>query len=358
MKNRSRMKILFIPDFRNSNSYQSNLSGSIEKLDTDIYFSTGYLELPISIIKYRPHILHIHWTYPFMIANSRIGTIFMSTGFIFQLIVSKLFGVKIIWTVHNIIDHDRRKFKSLEIFFTKILSRLCDRIIAHCSSAKTEVERIYKQDSSFIDVIPHGNYIGQYENIISQEEARKKLNISKDDIVFLNFGQVRPYKGILELIDVFKKLSHKNIKLIIAGKPVNKEITSDILKSCKDNDNIKTILEYIPDKDIQVYMNASDIIVLPYKDILTSGSMILAMSFAKPIIVPEIGCITDFLDNRGGFLYKTDLLNEMESSLKVGREELENMGKYNVQIIQRYGWDEIGKMTINTYLKTCMIKFR
>ena len=350
------MKIMFIPDFRKSNSYQSNLSSSIEKLCTNVYFSEGYVELPVSIIKYRPHILHIHWTYPFMLANSKIGTILMSTGFLFQLVVLKLLGIKIIWTAHNIVDHERRNNKSLEIFFTRIMVRLCDRIIVHCSSAKAEVERIYKKDSSYIDIIPHGNYIGQYENKISSEEARKKLNLNRDDIVFLNFGQIRPYKGILELIDTFKKFPSKNIKLIIAGKPIDTELTSEILKRCKDDDNIRTFLEFIPDKDIQIYMNASDIVVLPYKDILTSGSMILAMSFAKPIIAPEIGCITDFLDNKGGFLYKTDLLNEMKNSLRVERVELENMGKNNEKIIQNYGWDEIGKRTIDTYQNSCKTK--
>lgn len=345
------MKIMFIPDFRKTNSYQSNLSSPMEKFGNNVYFNAGYLGLFLSIIKHRPNIIHIHWTYPFMLSNSMIGTVILSVGFIFQLMIAKLFGVKLVWTVHNIIDHERRKNKFLEIFFIRIMARLCDRVIVHCSSAKAEVERIYKKDSSYIEVVPHGNYIEQYENTISSEEARKKLNLDKDDIVFLNFGQIRPYKGLLELIETFKKLPNKNIKLMIVGKPIDKELTSEILENSKDNENIKTFLEFIPDKDIQLYMNASDIIVLPYRDILTSGSMILAMSFAKPVIAPEIGCITDFLDNKGGFLYKTDLLCEMENSLKVDRGELENMGKHNIEIIQNYGWDKIGKMTIDIYNK-------
>jgi len=60
---------------------------------------------------------------------------------------------------------------------------------------------------------------------------------------------------------------------------------------CDNDKRIKVFLDFIPDNDIQIYMNAADIIVLPYLDILNSGVAILAMSFGKPVIAPRTGSI-------------------------------------------------------------------
>lgn len=341
MKKTKVMKIIFIPDNRNKNSYQANLSYSLSKEGVDVYFSGS---VPKSIIKHwRPDILHIHWTNPFMIANSRFGTIVESTRFICELLLLKLFGIKIIWTVHNIVDHEG-KFKSTELFFTKILTMLSNKLIVHCPWAEREVIKYYK--SSSITVIPHGNYIDQYKNIISRSQAREKLKLSEEDKVFLYFGQIRFYKGIPELIDTFKMLKDDKAKLLIVGKPLD-----DMnMNNYKDDDRIKTILEFIPDDDIQIYMNAADIVVLPFKNILTSGSAILSMSFGKPIIAPAIGCITDILDDKGSFLYtEENLFDAMQNALNKDRDILLDMGNYNFKLARQLNWDEIGKRTYNVY---------
>jgi beta-1,4-mannosyltransferase len=334
MKETKAMKIIFIPDNRNKNSYQANLSYPLSKEGADVYFSGS---VPKSVVTHwKPDILHIHWTTPFMIANSRFDTIVESTRFICELLLLKLFGVKIIWTVHNIIDHEG-KFKSTELFFTKILARLCNKLIVHCPWAEREVIKYYK--SSSIVVIPHGNYIDQYKNTISRSQAREKLKLSEEDIVFLYFGQIRPYKGIPELIGAFKMLKDDKAKLLIVGKPLD-DINMN-MNNCKDDGRIKTILEF---------MNAADIVVLPFKNILTSGSAILSMSFGKPIIAPAIGCITDILDDKGSFLYTEDnLFDAMQNTLNKDREILLDMGNYNFRLVKQLNWDDIGKKTYNIY---------
>lgn len=286
-----------------------------------------------------------------MAGNNKLLTIIKSIDFICELFLLKLLGIKIIWTVHNISDHEG-KFRSLELSFKKFLVALCDRLIVHCPSAKSEVMKVYHKRASSIAVISHGNYIGWYKNVITVQEARNELKLGAKDTVFLNFGFIRPYKGVPELISAFKNLNNPQVKLLIAGKPYNDEIASHILDSCKDNENIKNILEFIPDEDIQLYMNAADVIVFPFKDILTSGSVILAMSFGKPVIAPQAGCISDILNEKGSFLYlKTEngLLEAMQRALKAGKKNLLDMGRYNFELARQLGWDETGKRTFDIY---------
>ena len=353
------MKVIFAPDYRNENSYQTNLSYSLSKCGANIYFSTagtggGLFALLKSARKYwKIDILHIHWTHPFVTDNNKIIAIIKSTSFICELILLKLLGVKIVWTVHNIAGHDS-KFKYLESSFNRFLARASKKLIAHCPSSKKEIEKLYKNVP--VVVIPHGNYIGQYKNTMTNSQARNKLNIGEEYIIFLYFGQIRSYKGLPELIDTFKKLECQKIKMLIVGKPVEDKIVVDMLDNCKDDDRIKNILEFIPDNDIQIYMNAADVVVLPYENILTSGTVMLAMSFGKPIIAPAIRCIADTLDEKGNFLYSTKdkddnlgLFDAMRYALRKDRKTLLNMGRYNLRLAEQSGWDNIAKRTYDTY---------
>ena len=341
------MKVIFIPDYRKGNPYQKLLADSLVKEGVDIYFSSTFSLL--SILNQKPDILHIHWPHPFLIARSRKKTVFKSAIFTGKLILLKLFGIKIVWTVHNIVNHER-KFSSLELFFSKILTKLCNKLIVHCPSAKEEVIKVYGVSDSSIAVIPHGNYIQIYKNEISKAQARKQLQLSPEFITFLHFGQIRPYKGVLELIEAFKKLNYPQAKLLIAGRPLNNEVANAVMRRCIGVKHIRTIFKFIPDDEIQIYMNAADIIVLPYRDILTSGAVILAMSFGKPVIAPAIGCIPDVLDSEGSILYdpseKESLLKAMKQALDA---DLKKMGEHNFGLAKHLRWDKIAKRTYEVY---------
>lgn len=345
------MKVLFIPENK-GNPYQKILDNSLSKEGIDVNF--GIYSYPFPVLRsvknyWRVDILHIHWPHPFLISINRGITVLKSSIFISELIILKLLGIKIVWTVHNIASHEAN-FRSLELFFTKLLTRLCNRIIVHTPFAKNEVINTYGVESSLITVIPHGNYINYYENVIDKAQARKQLQISIEDLVFLYFGRIKPYKGVPELINAFKKLNYSQVKLLIAGKPLNNEIASNIVEKCNGDRRIKAIFKLIPDNELQIYMNAADVVVLPYRDILTSGAVTLAMSFGKPIIAPAIGCIPDLLDSEGSFLYgpseEDGLVKAMKKALTC---ELKKMGEHNFELAKQLRWDEIARKTHDVY---------
>lgn len=344
------MKVLFLPEYK-GNPYQRVLADALLKEDVAVDFGTiSFLFSTLkSWRKYgKPNIVHFHWLDSLLLANNRWKTILRSSSFIFELLISKLMGIKIVWTVHNLVSHEG-DFRSLESFFTKLTARLCDQIIVHSPVAKNEVIKIYGIKNSLVEIIPHGNYIGYYPNKTNKKLAKKQLELTEKDFVFLFFGQIRSYKGVPELIDAFKKLNIPHTTLLIVGKPFNKEIADDILER-QGNKNIKTTFKYIPDDEIQIYMNAADVVVLCYKEVLTSGAIILAMSFAKPVIAPAMGCIPDVIDKYGGWLYEPadekGLLKAMRQALK---DNLLKRGRHNFELVQRLQWETIAKRTKDMY---------
>lgn len=347
------MKVLFIPDYRQGNPYQKALADSLSKKGVEVCFGvTSYLFSVLKSIKnsWKPDILHLHWIHPFLLASSKGKTIVKSICFIAELITLRILGIKVVWTVHNIVNHEK-KFSSLELFFTKFAIRFFNIVIVHSQFAKNEVKKVYNiTDNSEIQIIPHGNYINNYKNTISRIEARNKLKIDEKEVVLMYFGLIRPYKGVFELIEAFKGLNVLQKKLLIVGKPCSNEIAKNILKRCNKNENIKTIFEFIPDNKIQIYMNAADVVVLPYRDILTSGAVILAMSFSKPVIAPAIGCIPETLDIEGSFLYEPSKKDGLIKAMRqVFNADLIKMGNHNFELAKQFRWDKITKKTYEVY---------
>jgi len=351
------MEVIFIPNWSKGNPYQSLLAYHLAKKGVKVIYGISsyrnFLSLKQCIENQgHPDILHIHWQHPFLVGWSNKRTILQSVSFLMELIFLKVSGIKIVWTVHNIVNHEE-KYKSLELFFSKFLAKISDRLIVHSSSIRDIVAKVYKIDKNLIRIIPHGHYISCYENNIRKPEARKLLQIPIENKVFLYFGQIRPYKGISDLIDSFIDLHDSMAYLLIVGKPYNNELIEEIENKTNKYENIKAILRFIPDHEIQIYMNAADVVVFPFKKILTSGSVILAMSFAKPIIAPTSGCIPDILDNKGSFLYnplsENSLLEAMKALLNFNDDNLRKMGEHNFKLAKQLRWDIVAEKTYKVY---------
>ncbi|MCX7593404.1 MAG: glycosyltransferase family 4 protein [Fischerella sp.] len=356
-RNMENLRSVFLPynPNNNENPYQSQLAKNLEKLGVEVKDSgCGSFFLPIAITKWQANILHLHWLHFFLIKSNISLSLISSILFIFQILFLRLLGVKIIWTVHNLKNHANR-FLKLEKFFTVLVAKIAHAIIAHCEVAKQEIiTNFHLSNDNKIFVVPHGNYIDYYENILTQAKARENLNISSSDVVFLFLGLIRPYKGVLELIDVFKHLPQPNIQLVIAGKVWNNDLTlADLIKQrIADDRRIKFIPGFVADDQIQLYMNASDVVVFPYRDILTSGAVLLAMSFGRACIAPRKGCIGEVLDDAGAILYDPDDEDSLLNALKMAIEkqfELSKMGEYNYQIAKEYNWQNIAEKTLKVY---------
>ena len=141
-------------------------------------------------------IVHLIWTHPFFIRGSRLISAAMLSLFIVDLLITRVLGAKIVWTVHNRWNHENRHVW-LDLLNSRLLARLCDAMKVECQAAATEVEGLYHTDASKITVIPEGNYLQAYTNTVTAREARNTLGIEPNKLLFLYFGLIRPYKGCL-----------------------------------------------------------------------------------------------------------------------------------------------------------------
>ena len=108
---------------------------------------------------------------------------------------------------------------------------------------------------------------------------------------------IRAYKGLDHLIEALALLkTDKKYKLIIAGEFYESE--NKYLKIIKDlnlEDQVVINNQYIPNEQIPLYFCAADAIVLPYKSATQSGVVPIAIHFEKPVIVTEVGGLTQLI---------------------------------------------------------------
>lgn len=255
--------------------------------------------------------LHIHWLHPFFDLEN--DDVFNS--FIEKIRYAKKIGYKLIWTVHNIVSHECDNTEK-EIDYRKQFAKLCDAIFVHGALVKDLVSETYCIDGRKVFVAPHGSYEGVYPNNITREQARNKFNIKENELTFLYFGRIMDYKGIDNLLEIFQKLciTDQNIKLIIAGKSRDLQITEIINNYVKNNRQIQFIHERIDEKELQYYFNAADITVLPFKKIMTSGSVLLSLTFMKPVITFASGVLPELIDEKTGILFSDS--NNLEFVMK------------------------------------------
>lgn len=350
------LQVTFLPQWF-LNPYQLKLSDHLSARGVQMQrLERDSLSIIKGLILHRPDVLHLHWLHPFYETPRAWQSVLKLSLSFLGLISLRLSGTRIVWTAHNLRHHEQESAR-LDRIWTRFVARHADAILAHCETAKRLVVAEFDlPNPKKVHVVPHANYIGSYENQTDRAAARRDLGLSDPAFVILFLGRVRPYKGVLELVDTFRRLQESEAHLVIAGKSLTDEDVGLIKERIGNAANIMYLPGFVPDDRVQVFMNACDAVVLPYRDILTSGAAVLAMSFGKPCIAPRLGCIKDLLDAQGAILYDSDdpdgLPRAMASAVE-RRNELPAMGAHNRELIEPWSWDRMAQMTLDVYERVC-----
>jgi glycosyltransferase involved in cell wall biosynthesis len=99
-------------------------------------------------------------------------------------------------------------------------------------------------------------------------------------------------------------LKHGSIHLIIAGEVWgDKKQYLDLIQELDLAEHITFVPEYIPNEQVERYFAAADIVTIPYVSATQSGIVQLAFGFSKPVIVGNVGGLTEVVEHqRNGYL--------------------------------------------------------
>ena len=310
-----------------------------------------------SLIGYAAHsdsqIFHILW-------NSKIQWFDRTLLMLYY----KILGKKIALTAHNV---NQAKRDSKDSWFNrltlKIQYKLTDHIFVHTQKMKDELVADFSVDGRSVTVIRHPINNAFPDTDLTTDEAKQKLGVRKDEKTILNFGRIKPYKGIEHLLAAFRELVRhdESYRLVIAGEVQkgNEEYFSTLERTVQSEIARGLIIlktQFIPDEDMEVYLKGADVLVLPYNEIFQSGVLFLGYSFGLPVIATDVGSFREeIVDGRTGFLCRpsdpADLAATIETYFASGlyRDLDVQRGEIKAYADIHHSWGAVANLTRNAY---------
>ena len=62
-------------------------------------------------------------------------------------------------------------------------------------------------------------------------------------------------------------------------------------------DNVTVVEGYVPDREVEKYFSAANLVVLPYESATQSGIVQIAYGFRKPVIVTRVGGLPEVVED-------------------------------------------------------------
>ena len=199
-------------------------------------------------------------------------------------------GYYVCFLIHNVIPHESKPWDRW------IARSVLQHGQAHIVQAKNEQERL-------LEILPDAQPVLCPHPVYNQFRAKPELSkdlvfqlqgLDKDLPVLLFFGIVRPYKGLKYLVEALSilKSSGTIVQLIIAGEFWEKiELYEEMIIRLDVHEQVFLFDRYIPDEEVGIFFEESDVFVAPYIDGTQSGSVKIALGFELPIVVTK--CISD-----------------------------------------------------------------
>jgi glycosyltransferase involved in cell wall biosynthesis len=206
----------------------------------------------------------------------------------------KLFGIKIVYTPHDIYNF---KF-SLGVDTIRKFLDLSDRVLAH-NSANIELFQLdFGLEQAKLRLIRQGNMNDFLHSEMTKEQARRQINLPLDKKIILVFGNIREGKGTETALKAFAALPDKTgALLLLAGKPMrgyDVSVIETVLASRGMAGHYEKRFQFIEDKDLEAYYKSVDIVLVSYEKIYTSAVFCFAFSCGGTVVVSDIPEFTDF----------------------------------------------------------------
>lgn len=352
-RSRAARRVVFLPRWHD-NPYQELLAEGLSALGIDVEHEPVRLLFLTTVLRGgTPDVVHLHTPDPYIVYRQSTPAAVVALGlFVVQLALLRLLGVRVIWTAHDLQNHERR-YPRLDRLSRLALARLSHAVIVHCAEAGRQAAAAFGIDASRLRIVPHGHYQDRYPRMSNDKAgARAALDLPAEPFTVLLLGNLRPHKGLGALLDAYGRMDRPGTLLVIAGEPSDETLHAELLARAAGRPDILLRPGFVPDQDVPGYLCAADIVVCPFTSSLTSGSLALALSFGKAVVAARLGCAGDMVTDDGGFLYDPAAPDGLVSALRAAfdaRSRLDDIGARNRVRAARHDWGTIARQTLAVY---------
>lgn len=207
-------------------------------------------------------------------------------------LVKKGRNLPVVCLADNVVPHEARPGDAQ---FTRYFVNACDAFVVMSQKVRQDLGRFVHNKP--VQLVHHPLY-DHFGTPVSKAEARKFLGLGVDEKVILFFGFIRKYKGLDLLLQAMAQPEIKtaNIKLLVAGEFYEAEAPyRQLIEENGLTENVVLRNDFIPDEEVKYFLCAADCVVQPYRSATQSGVTPLAYHFETPMIVTNVGGLTDLV---------------------------------------------------------------
>jgi glycosyltransferase involved in cell wall biosynthesis len=264
-------------------------------------------------------LVHLHWVYGFSLPwarNRRWAPRCMQRWFGFWLWGCRALGLRLVWTAHNVLPHE--PVFADDPAARRLLMDYCEAVIAH-----------------------------------SHETAAELRQYGARNIVVAFVGSLHPYKGVDLLIDAVAMLPPEpSTRLVVAGECSDGDYRRLLETAARRaGDRVCLSLERVPDDELQVFLGAADVAAFPFRSVTNSGSVLLALGFGVPVVIPDLPELAGIpaaaaIRYFGGV---SDLAHALRRVSTAAESERRERATAATAFASAQSWDDVAEATLAVY---------
>ena len=343
------------------------------------------------IRRQKPDMVLIQWWHPY----------FAPCYFLLERFMGKQ---NVVFVCHNVLPHERFPMDRLLV---RLVLKSGRHYVVHAKEEGKELEQI-RQGADYT-VTPHPTYnVFRFEGM-SKQQARERLHIRQEEKILLFFGYVREYKGLKYLLRAMPEIIRKQteaggreedkvqegeskwkaskvqeresdkeeskvqegesnredsnvqaeksvregnkgeankIRLWVVGEfGADREEYMALISELGIEEYVTVVDSYTPDREVEKYFAAADLVVLPYVSATQSGIVQIAYGFTKPVIVTDVGGLPDVVkDGKTGYVVQPEKPEEIARAVRsFYQDEMELLMTENIcREAYRFSWERMG----------------
>jgi beta-1,4-mannosyltransferase len=301
------------------------------------------------LLRHRYDIWHLHWPEGHLNDRSAVLALRRTASELSLIRWARARGTRIVWTIHNLRAHEGYHPALEAVFWRDFIAHLDGHISLSRASQAQALARFPLLAALPGFVIPHGHYRTSYPAALDRAEARRALGLDPLARVVALVGYVRPYKNVPQLIQAFRELDAEDVVLLVAGECKSPELSDEIQRAAGRDRRIRLDLRFLPEDQVHRYLSAADLVAIPYREVLNSGSAILALSLDRPVLTPDAASIVELQEMVSPAWLRTYSGELTSAHLRAALEWVRHTPRPLSAPLTSLDWDRIADATLDAY---------
>jgi len=135
----------------------------------------------------------------------------------------------------------------------------------------------------------------------SREEARRRLGISREEVVFVSPGFLQPHKAHERAIDAFRALGTGRLYVVGSVRDATQQnlaYAAGLRLLADTTPGFELVNRFVDDDEFDAWIAAADAIVLTYRRSWSSGALARAQAIGTPAVVAAVGGLPEQASER------------------------------------------------------------